>query len=147
MDYEKYEAECEKIRLENENYLLLFHEDMLKSNLSIKTINKHLGNVDFYINEYLLRYDAEEMPKGCQMINEFLGDYFIRRCMWSTPTSIKSTATSIKKFYKCMLSDGKIEKRLYDNLCFDIKVGMDDWIDICARYNDFEGENPFEFFY
>ena len=49
---EKCEQKCEAIRRENEDLLKLFEEDM--KDLSSKTIRKHLDNVDFYLNHYLL---------------------------------------------------------------------------------------------
>lgn len=53
-DYEKYEADCEKIRTDNEKLLNQFSEWLQQSNLSKKTIKNHLTNIDFYINDFLL---------------------------------------------------------------------------------------------
>ena len=55
-DIENYEEECKKIRTENAKLLELFATDL--DGLSEKTIQRHLRNVDFYINTYLLREDA-----------------------------------------------------------------------------------------
>ena len=79
-------------------------------------------------------------------MHSFFGDFFIRKCMWSTPASIKSTAASLKKFYKCMLQHGYIDKESYDYLCFDIKENMEDWQEECAIYNDPDEPNPFYMF-
>ena len=135
-EYEVYEKECKEIREINEELLELFEKDMMDKNLADKTINRHLSNVNFYINEYMLHEDATPM-----------GDFFIRKCMWSTPASIKSTAASIKKFYKCMLDYGKIEKADYEFLCADIKEGMDEWRSACEAYNDPDQESPFMMFF
>ena len=99
-DYEEYEKECDKIRETNNEYLDLFEEDLQNAGLAPKTIRKHISNVDFYINEYVLREEPRPMEDGTSMIDMFLGYFFIRKCMWSTPGTIKSTASSIKKFYK-----------------------------------------------
>lgn len=61
------------------------------------------------------------------MLGDFLGDYFIRKCMWSTPSSVKTTAARLKKFYKSMAEYGKIEKKGYDYICRDIKESMAYW--------------------
>ena len=37
----------------------------MESGLSQKTIRKHLNNVNFYINVYLLRVEPLEMETGC----------------------------------------------------------------------------------
>lgn len=142
-DYEVYEKECEEIREMNEGLLELFEQEMTEKGLSKKTINRHVPNVDFYINEYMLREDALPMEVGVGRLDMFFGYFFIRKCMWSTPASIKSTATSIKKFYRCMLDHGKIEKNDYEYLCSVIKEKMEEWQTTCAIYNDPDQESPF----
>ncbi len=59
--------------------------------------------------EYEQKYDeirernVAYLDEFCEdRINDFLGEFFIRKCMWSTPGTIKRTAASIKKFYKFM---------------------------------------------
>ena len=145
-DYEEYERECDKIRQTNEELLVLFEEELQNSGLSAKTVRRHLSNADFYINEYLLREEPRPMEDGITELDMFLGFFFIRKCMWSTPGTIKSTAASIKKFYKCMLNHGKISKDDYAYLCDDIKENMEQWQTDCAVYNDPDAPNPFSFF-
>ncbi|HJB14564.1 MAG TPA: hypothetical protein IAA05_00775 [Candidatus Blautia excrementipullorum] len=145
-DYEEYERECDKIRQTNEELLALFEEELQDSGLSAKTVRRHLSNAEFYINEYLLREEPRPMEDGITELDMFLGFFFIRKCMWSTPGTIKSTAASIKKFYKCMLNHGKISKDDYAYLCDDIKENMEQWQTDCAVYNDPDAPNPFSFF-
>ena len=145
-DYEEYERECDKIRQTNEELLALFEEELQDSGLSAKTVRRHLSNAEFYINEYLLREEPRPMEDGITELDMFLGFFFIRKCMWSTPGTIKSTAASIKKFYKCMLNHGKISKDDYEYLCDDIKENMEQWQTDCAVYNDPDAPNPFSFF-
>lgn len=139
-----YEQRCQEIRKENEELLELFAYDM--RNLSPRTINRHVSNVDLYINDFLLYDDIRTFDQGIYEIGNFLGEFFIRKCMWSTPATIKSTATSIKKFYKSMLDHKNIEKEDYDVLCCIIKENMDTWQSLCVTYNDPDEENPFFFF-
>lgn len=143
MDFESYQHNCELIIETNYQLLDLFEEDLLQSGLTSKTINRHLSNVDFYINKYLLLEEPHSMEYGVSMIDGFLGDFFIRKCMWSTPGNIKSTAASIKKFYKSMLAHGKIDKKSYNQLCSEIKNGMESWQMNCEIYNDPDSPNPF----
>ena len=145
-DYEGYEQKCEEIRRINLELLKIFEHDLEDAGLKEKTISSHLSNVDFYINDFLLYSDALSMEHGIYEIGMFLGDFFIRKCMWSTPGTIKSTAASIKKFYKSMMDHGKIEKGDYAFLCQTIKEEMDEWQSDCARFNDSMEENPFAFF-
>ena len=145
-DYEEYERECDKIRQTNEELLALFEEELQDSGLSAKTVRRHLSNAEFYINEYLLREEPRPMEDGITELDMFLGFFFIRKCMWSTPGTIKSTAASIKKFYKCMMNHGKISKDDYVYLCDDIKENMEQWQTDCAVYNAPDAPNPFAFF-
>ncbi|MBD5466157.1 MAG: recombinase [Lachnospiraceae bacterium] len=145
-DYEKYEEECVKIRKSNAELLTLFEADLTTKGLSQKTVRSHLSNVDFYVNEYLLREEPRPMENGVSMIDMFLGYFFIRKCTWSTPQTIKGTAASIKKFYKCMLDHGRIPKIDYDFLCSEIRDNMEQWQADCAMYNDPCAENPFDWF-
>ncbi|MGN1181570.1 MAG: hypothetical protein ACI4SR_01080, partial [Faecalibacillus sp.] len=108
MDYEEYEKSCEAIRQQNDELLNIFVDDL--KGLSPKTINNHLRNVDFYINDYLLYGDLLTFDQGIEVIDDFFDNFFIRKCMWSTPSTIKSTAASLKKFYKSMADHQKINK-------------------------------------
>lgn len=135
-NYEEYKKECEKIKAVNRELLILFENELTAAGVSDKTIRSHLENIEIFINEYLLREDAHPMEDGIEMIDMFLGDFFIRKCMWSTPGTIKRTAASIKKFYKCMLNYNKIEKEAYDFLCQKIKDNMEEWQEDCELYNN-----------
>ena len=136
--YQEYERLCEEQRKKNDEYLDIFENDLISKGFVPKTIRKHLQNVDFYINVYLLREEPLEMQQGCGFkIDMFLGDYFIRKCMWSTPGTIKTTAASIKKFYKCMLEYGHIKKDAYQAFCDLIKENIEEWQYECAEYNNY----------
>lgn len=148
MTYEEYEKKCKEIQAQNDIYLDEFADDLIETGLKPKTINGHLGNVDFYINNFLLREDALDIVSGTDYftIGDFLGNFFIRKCMWSTPKTIKSTAASLKKFYKSMLKRKHIDEIDYDNLMESIDDNMDTWIEDCEVYNDPSASNPFDIF-
>lgn len=63
-DSQKYEADCQRIRKVNHELLKDFESWLESSGLSEKTINNHISNIDFYINEYLLYEDAVEAKDG-----------------------------------------------------------------------------------
>ena len=56
----------------------MFEEDM--SRLSAKTIRRHLNNVDFFINGYLLLYEPLTIEDGLSRVWDFLDDYYLRKC-------------------------------------------------------------------
>ena len=133
MDYLDF---SEKNEDTNHEYLLLFQEDLENAGLKDKTIYNHLSNADLYINDFLIYNMNATMEEGVTMLGDFLGDFFIRKCMWSTPATVKTTAASLKKFYKSMADHGKIEKKDYDYVCRDIKESMEYWQECCAEYNN-----------
>jgi len=135
-DYEKYEKECKRIRKENERILDEFDRWLRNANLKDKTISKHVDNIDFYINEYLLYEDAVEAKDGVNSVSMFLGYWFIKKAMWSSPEQIKSNAASLKKFYTFMLEKGMIEKDDLDGLKETIRDEMPEWIATMKRYDD-----------
>ncbi len=147
MDYDDYSKACDEIREKNSVYLDLFEHTLIEDGLKGSTIKRHLSNIDFYINDFLLYEEPLTMDYGMGRIDSFLGDFFIRKCMWSTPGNIKSTAASIKKFYKCMMDSGIVKKSDYESLCSEIKNGMETWQTDCAIYNDPTEPNPFAFFF
>lgn len=137
MFYEEYHQLCKIQQEKNNEYLEIFEKDLIQAGLANKTIRTHLTNVDFYLNTYLLREEPLEMKEGCGYeIDDFLGYFFIRKCMWSTPGTIKTTASSIKKFYKSMSEHGYISKDDYKDLCDIIKENMVIWQDECDEYNN-----------
>ena len=135
-EYEKYEAECDKIRKFNNKLLDEFENWLKRSKLKAKTIQRHIENVDFYINEFLLYESAVEAKDGADEIGMFLGYWFIKKAMWSSTSQIKSNAASLKKFYTCLYEKGEIHKEDLDDLKKRIKEGMPEWIATMERYDD-----------
>lgn len=141
MDYEKFEDECKRIRKENEKIISDFETWLMDSNLSSKTIKKHVANIDFYINAFLLYEDAIEAKNGADEIGNFLGNWFIRKAMWSSKTTIKENAASLKKFYKFMYERGSISEEDLSTLKEVIKEEMPEWLATMGRYDDPEIES------
>lgn len=139
--YAEYEKAVLKNKKDNEKYLDEFEKWLNIKGLTDKTIRNHVNNVDFYINEFLNYYDANSMEKGCFMIYEYLNDFFIRKCMWSTAYTLKTTAASIKKFYQCMGELGYVKKEDYLHLSSIIKENIDDWILNVEEYNSFDDDD------
>ncbi len=134
MDYEK---KIKKIEKQNNAILADFEQSLKDAGLSANTINRHLDNAGFYINEYLLMYDdLYAAAEGCAHLDSFFGYFYIRKCLWSTPGNIKTTAASLKKFYKFMYDKGRIDEADYAFVCSEIKDHMAEWQEECARYND-----------
>ena len=136
MDEEDYDDMVERIQKANFPFLDDFYQYQLDFGLSENTASKHLSNIDFYGNEYLLNYEGETLDKGMFFIGLYLGSWFIRKCMWSSPSAIKQNITSFKKFYKWMSEKGHISKEDYAKFLLLIKEEKDEWIETAQKYND-----------
>lgn len=80
------------------------------------------------------------MRVGSYAIDEFLGDWFIRKAMWSTSKTIKENCASLKKFYKVMLENNFINEQDYVELINAIKFNKEVWLEAVEAYNNFEME-------
>jgi len=95
---------------ENEALLFAFEIWLSSKNLTRKTIDRHISNVAFYINDFLLYEDSIKAADGMGEIGMFLGYWFIKKAMWANKGAIKENAASLKKFYQYLYEDGKITK-------------------------------------
>ena len=130
-DYDKYEIEAEKVRETNKIHLAEFADWLKNKGLVKKTIDNHVSNVEFYINHFLLYEDADDVTKGCcyDRLDEFLGDWFIRKTAWASCAHIKGNAASFKKFNAFMLEKGIIKQDDYNEVCETIKEEMPGWLE------------------
>lgn len=131
-----YEVELEKNIKRNKKFINEFEKWLIVQKLGNKTIRKHLNNIDLFINDYVNYYEVTKMEDGISSAYSFLNDWFIRKCAWSSVTSIKETAASIKKFYQCMSEKGYVSSEDYRFLCRMIKDNMDNFIDSFMEYEE-----------
>jgi len=143
-EYKKWEKDCKRIKEQNAILLNQFADALKEQGLKKKTIDKHVKNIDFYINHFLLYEDATEPENGLYSVSMFLGYWFIKKAMWANPSAIKKNASSLQKFYAFMLESGKIEKDDYQELKDTIKQEMPEWIATMQRYDDPDIEDVWE---
>ena len=133
---ENYEKQIKENEKRNKKFIDEFEKYLKEKDLVEKTIKNHINNIKLYLNDYLNYYEFVKMEDGISRIDSFLGDWFIRKCMWSSKTSIKETAASIKKFYQAMLEYQHITKEDYQYVCDEIKENMECWLDSLEMYDD-----------
>ena len=135
-NYDEYEKECKRIRQDNIQLLDEFDAWLRGKKLAEDTIRKHVFNIEFYSNDFLLYEEAIEAKDGASEIGMFLGDWFIRKALWSSVSHIKDNAASLKKFYIFMYEKGQTEQKDIDDLNAAIKEEMPEWIAEMKRFND-----------
>ena len=131
-----FEKGGDRIREENGSLLDAFSDSLRERGLKEKTINKHLGNVEFYTDDYLLYYDLNEAKDGIAMMDGFFNGFFLRKAMWSGVTATRETVASLKKFYKFLVDRGDIDAVDYRFLLDEVKQEMPGWI---SHYDDEPG--------
>lgn len=133
---ENIESKIKENQTRNKKFIKEFEEWLKEKSLSDKTIKKHISNVDIFINDYLNYYDIETAEEGITSVYSFLNGWFIEKCMWSTPYTIKEEAASIKKFYAYMSEKGYVEKEDYKFLCEELKDSMDEILDTLEAFDN-----------
>ncbi|MBM9614237.1 plasmid pRiA4b ORF-3 family protein [Desulfobulbus rhabdoformis] len=133
---EDREEQGDVLRKKNAPLLQQFEGYLAAKSLSRKTINKHVSNIDFYINEFLLYEESIEPPAGVEHVSSFLGFWFIRKALWASVASIKENITSLKHFYTFMESVGNVSQEDLDFMKEEIKSNKKEWFETVERYDD-----------
>lgn len=112
----------ENFNQQNFSYLHLFELDL--HGLAPKTIKRHLQNVDFFLNTYLLFDEAHplSMQDGVISIDDFIG-YFLEEKTYFPDSTKRSFVTSLRKFYKSMVAHGKIIPEQYEDVVESLQDG------------------------
>jgi hypothetical protein len=128
---------AEVIRGANRTLLADFRTQLLGSGLGLKAADRHIEQVSFFINECLL---SDETPRtaaeGVRWVDYYLGYWFIRKAAWASPRSIRSNATSIRKFYGFMAGAGLVSDGALEVVLDQIRFGLKEWIRIVEVFND-----------
>lgn len=125
----------EKINLENEDILEEFYNYLLSSGLSERTAINHYNNMDTYFNLYLC-YKIISWKDGvkCGNVDNFLDDWFIRKCSWCNVSNMNGMVSSIKKFYKYASDNGYVDKKSVRELVQFLKNRNDYYVDLVLKY-------------
>jgi len=140
-EYEEWEQQVEKAEKHNNKLLTEFEKYLKKKSLKSKTIKNHIYNIEFYVNDFLLRYEIIPAEKGALEIGSYLGDFFIRKASWASKYTIQENIASFKKFYTFLNEVGKISGNELKEMKELIKDEKDDWIEEVENYwNDIDDE-------
>lgn len=127
MSYEDTDKKIEIIRTENSLILSEFEEALRNIDLKDSTIKKHIQNVEFYINDYLLYDDCTKARDGVSSLDSFFNGFFPRKAMWSSVASMKSSVRSLKKFYSYLESIGVVDIVEYHLMLCTVNESMPEW--------------------
>lgn len=135
-DYQEYEQTRRLIRKENQVLLKDFWAWMETQKLGEETIRRHFSNSAFYIQEFLLYEQPLRPQEGSSSIDMYLGSWFIRKGPIATPGTVKTSATSLVKFYSFLVEKGLATPQQLERMRKTIKTEMTLWQERARRYRD-----------
>lgn len=132
----------------NYKFLKKFDKEMKKEKVSKRTICKHISNIGFYLNYYLNYYDIITMEEGIHKTYGFFSDWYLDKYLSGSVNDLKTTITSVKKFYKVMSELGYVSKEDYKNLVQELKKNNPFFIENAKIYYNsiFDYDNDNEVF-
>ena len=114
----------------NQPILEDFRAWLKQSGLSEKTIENHVDNIDFFTH-YLVYYEPLtklDEADGSD-IWMFLTDWFPRKAMWSSVSSVKSYIASFKKFFNWLGETGRISPEVVADVLTTLKEGRNEFFE------------------
>ena len=90
-------------------------------------------NIEFFA-EYLVYYEplAKLDEADDSDVYSFLGDWFPRKAMWASESSMKSNMASFRKYFKFLRESGRIKKEVVDDIRETLKENKDEFLEAVA---------------
>ena len=122
-DAESYEQRVQAIQLANQPMLDGFEAWLRQAGLSEPTIKDHVDNMRFF-SRYLVLYAyslrrLDEATEGS--VYDFLEDWFPRKALWASVSSMKVYLASFKKFFKWMGETGLVSPETVEDVLSTLK--------------------------
>lgn len=131
--YEKRRAD-----LETANLPLLhgFHQFLIDRRTGKRASCDHVDRIGFFASVFLLDYQDKSLAEGYDEIDAYLGDWFIRKTMFSDFGTFEANIASFRKFYEYLLSAGHLDQAGYQELLTLIETSAPVWLRHLERYNN-----------
>ena len=111
MDNNEYLEWTEKVNeaeAYHEKLINGFENWLIEKGVGAKTIKRHISNISFFANQYLLRYEIKLIHENPNETINFLEGYFVDKCMWANKESMKNYISSFNKVYTYFNEQGLI---------------------------------------
>lgn len=125
-----YDTKVQAIRDYNQPLLKSFREWLEQTGLAEKTVKAHVENIDFF-TEYLTYYEPLRRLDEAEGSDVwmFLSDWFPRKAMWASPSSVKSNMASFKKFFQWMGETGRVSPETVVDVLAELKEGRTQFLE------------------
>jgi len=123
-------SEHQAIKAYNQPILDDFRAWLEQSGLAEKTVRNHVDNIDFFTKYLVYNEPLEKLDEADGSdVWMFLGDWFPRKAMWASESSVKSNMASFKKFFQWMGETGRVSTETVDDVLSTLKEGRDEFIE------------------
>lgn len=122
-DGETYEQRVQAIQLANQPILDGFEHSLRQAGLSEQTIKAHVDNIRFFARYLLLySYSLRRLAEATEGdVYDFLEDWFPRKALWASVSSMKVYLASFKKFFKWMGETGLVAPETVEDVLSTLK--------------------------
>jgi hypothetical protein len=81
-----------------------------------RRVAKYASHLQFFSNEYLINYHEGDLLEGLECFPEFVGSWFIRKCMWSDEASLRENIEGFRAFLGYLEETEQIPKERIEEL-------------------------------
>jgi hypothetical protein len=128
-----------RLRLENANEEILAafinHTVGVRKKGKLK-MHKHADLLRFFANDYLVNYEGEDLLEGLECFSSFVGDWFIRKCMWSDENAVRDNLQAFETFLTYLAETEQITPNRLAELNGFLSKDRDLYVLRAKYYND-----------
>lgn len=146
MAEESYEEMAERLTSANEEQLAYFTNDLiLEKKMGKRKAHEHAERLRLFANDYLVNYRQCGLLEGLENFPDFVGDWFIRKCMWSDENAVIENVESYRLLVQFLKETERIEEKRGEQLVRRVDGQLERWCRRARCYGseDFEIENLF----
>lgn len=126
----QWETHIEASIKNNEKLLAAFKEYTIAvKGLSEKTLKRHMENLGYYLNIYLIEYEQATPVNSTEAAGNFLSSFFVEKNLASSSASLKQCGSSLKKLYQFLCEAGEISKTDLTEINESIKLGVQEGVE------------------
>ncbi|HET8852260.1 MAG TPA: site-specific integrase [Ktedonobacteraceae bacterium] len=120
---ETYEQRVQMIQLANQPILDGFERSLKQAGLSAQTIKDYVDNMRLFAHYLLLyAYSLRRLDEATEgNVYDFLEDWFPRKALWASVSSMKVYLASFKKFFTWMGATGLVAPQTVEDVLSTLK--------------------------
>ena len=126
-----------RVKEANEVHLAHFTNDLiLEKKMGKIKAHEHAERLRFFGNDYLLNYGEEDLVGGLGSFASFVGDWFIRKCMWSDAEAVRKNVESFRLWLRYVRASGGFPDEEDPYLEEYLDENLETWCKRAEAYND-----------